>query len=106
MESFELAQRVIPGDLSLESLAFAYRTLGKPRDSALKYEEIITAHSLGTERQEYWILAHYELGKIYRDLGDTAKAKEYYEKFLNIWKDADPDIPVLVTAKAEYAKLH
>jgi serine/threonine protein kinase/tetratricopeptide (TPR) repeat protein len=105
IESFELAQRVIPGDLGLESLAFAYRILGKPRESALKYEEIVSGHSLGGEGQESWILAHYELGKLYRELGDTQKAKEYYEKFLNIWKDADVDIPALVAAKAEYAKL-
>ena len=107
IESFELAQRVTPGDIGLESLAFAYRTLGKPRDSALKYEQIVAADSpgLGSEKQEYWILAHYELGKIYRDLGDAPKAREYYEKFLKIWKDADADIPVLIAAKAEYAKL-
>jgi eukaryotic-like serine/threonine-protein kinase len=105
MESFELAQRVGPSDPGLESLAFSYRILGKPRESALKYEEIVAAFSLGTEKQEHWILAHYELAKIYRDLGDTQKAKEYYEQFLNIWKDADPDIPILVAAKTEYAKL-
>ncbi len=37
--------------------------------------------------------------------GDTAKAKTTYQDFLALWKDADPDIPVLKQAKAEYAKL-
>jgi hypothetical protein len=37
--------------------------------------------------------------------GDTVKAKAAYEDFLTLWKDADPDIPVLQQAKAEYAKL-
>jgi hypothetical protein len=37
--------------------------------------------------------------------GDTAKAKAAYQDFLTLWKDADPDIPVLIAAKAEYAKL-
>jgi eukaryotic-like serine/threonine-protein kinase len=37
--------------------------------------------------------------------GDTAKAKAAYQDFLALWKDADPDIPILVAAKAEYAKL-
>ena len=37
--------------------------------------------------------------------GDTAKAKETYQDFLTLWKDADPDIPILKQAKAEYAKL-
>jgi hypothetical protein len=38
--------------------------------------------------------------------GDTAKAKAAYQDFLTLWKDADPDIPVLMQAKAEYAKVH
>jgi len=37
--------------------------------------------------------------------GDTAKAKAAYKDFLNLWKDADPDIPILKQAKSEYAKL-
>jgi len=37
--------------------------------------------------------------------GDTAKARSAYEDFLTLWKDADPDIPILKQAKAEYAKL-
>ena len=37
--------------------------------------------------------------------GDTAKAKAAYKDFLTLWKDADPDIPVLKQAKAEYAKM-
>jgi tetratricopeptide (TPR) repeat protein len=105
IESFELANKTDPGLYGLESLAFGYRTLGKPRESALKYEEILPKFSLGGEGQESWILGHYELGKIYGELGDKQKAKEYYEKFLNIWKDADPDIPILIAAKSEYSKL-
>jgi eukaryotic-like serine/threonine-protein kinase len=37
--------------------------------------------------------------------GDTAKAKAAYQDFLTLWKDADPDIPILKQAKAEYAKV-
>jgi eukaryotic-like serine/threonine-protein kinase len=37
--------------------------------------------------------------------GDKAKAKAAYQDFLTLWKDADPDIPVLKQAKVEYAKL-
>jgi eukaryotic-like serine/threonine-protein kinase len=57
------------------------------------------------EATEYWILSHYELAKIYKEIGDMQKAKEYYAKFFNIWKDADPDIPILDQAKAEYSML-
>jgi hypothetical protein len=37
--------------------------------------------------------------------GDTGKAKAAYQDFLTLWKDADPDIPIFVGAKAENAKL-
>jgi hypothetical protein len=37
--------------------------------------------------------------------GDAAEARAAYNDFLTLWKDADPDIPVFIAAKAEYAKL-
>lgn len=37
--------------------------------------------------------------------GDILKAKAAYQDFLTLWKDADPDIPILKEAKAEYTKL-
>jgi len=50
-------------------------------------------------------LAHLQLGRAYALSGDTASAKAAYQDFLTLWKDADPDIPILHQAKAEYAKL-
>ena len=50
-------------------------------------------------------LAHLGLARAYALSGDTAKAKTAYQDFLALWKDADPDIPILKEAKAEYAKL-
>jgi len=50
-------------------------------------------------------LAHMQLGRAYALTGDTPKAKRAYQDFLALWKDADPDIPILKQAKAEYAKL-
>ena len=50
-------------------------------------------------------LAHLEIGRAYAMAGDTAKAKAAYQDFFTLWKDADPNIPVLKQAKAEYAKL-
>jgi eukaryotic-like serine/threonine-protein kinase len=50
-------------------------------------------------------LAHLQLGRACILAGDTAKARTTYQDFLALWKDADPDIPILITAKAEYAKL-
>ena len=50
-------------------------------------------------------LAHLQLARAYVLAGDSAKAKTYYKDFLSLWTDADPDVPVLKEAKAEYAKL-
>jgi eukaryotic-like serine/threonine-protein kinase len=50
-------------------------------------------------------LSHLQLGRAYAIAGDTSKAKAAYQDFLTLWKDADPDIPILKEAKAEYAKL-
>jgi serine/threonine protein kinase len=51
------------------------------------------------------VLAHLQLGRAYALQGDTTRAKAAYQAFLTLWEDADPDIPVLKQAKAEYAKL-
>ena len=50
-------------------------------------------------------LAHLGLARAYVLQGDTAKAKAAYQNFLTLWKNADPDIPVLQQAKAEYTKM-
>jgi eukaryotic-like serine/threonine-protein kinase len=50
-------------------------------------------------------LAHLGLARAYVQAGDTAKAHAAYNDFLTIWKDADPDIPILRDAKAEAASL-
>jgi predicted ATPase len=50
-------------------------------------------------------LAHLELARAYMLAGDKAKARTAYQDFLKLWKDADPDIPVLKEAKAEFMKL-
>jgi hypothetical protein len=50
-------------------------------------------------------LARLGLARAYAMEGNTAKACAAYQDFLAIWKDADPDVPILKEAKAEYAKL-
>jgi tetratricopeptide (TPR) repeat protein len=50
-------------------------------------------------------LSHLQLGRARALSGDTAGARTAYQDFFAIWKDADPDIPVLKEAKAEYAKI-
>jgi tetratricopeptide (TPR) repeat protein/predicted Ser/Thr protein kinase len=50
-------------------------------------------------------LAHLGLARAYALQGETAKAKAAYQDFLTLWKDADPDIPILIAAKSEYARM-
>src|ERR1700730_17598009 len=50
-------------------------------------------------------LAHLGLARSYILMGDTSKSRAAYNAFLTLWKDADPDIPILQQAHSEYAKL-
>jgi len=50
-------------------------------------------------------IAQLYLARAYAQQGDTARARSAYQDFLALWKDADPDIPLLKEAQAEYAKL-
>jgi serine/threonine protein kinase/tetratricopeptide (TPR) repeat protein len=50
-------------------------------------------------------LAHLGLARAYAMQSDTARARDGYQDFLALWKDADPDVPILLAAQAEYAKL-
>ena len=52
-----------------------------------------------------FVLDQLELGRLYQKQGDAAKARVAYQDFFAVWKDADPDLPLLHEAKAEYAKL-
>jgi eukaryotic-like serine/threonine-protein kinase len=51
-------------------------------------------------------IAHLQIGRAYAKAGDAAKAKAAYRDFFNLWKDADPDVPILKEAKTEYGNLH
>jgi hypothetical protein len=53
----------------------------------------------------YFPLARLGLARAYALQGDAAKARTSYQDFFALWKDADPDVPILKQAKAEYAKL-
>jgi serine/threonine protein kinase/tetratricopeptide (TPR) repeat protein len=82
----------------------AFLAAGRDREAAAEFQKILDHRGL------VWncttgALARLELGRAYAVTGDTAKAKVAYQDFLNLWKDADPDIPILKQAKAEYAKL-
>jgi hypothetical protein len=50
-------------------------------------------------------LAHLGLARAFVQMNDQAEARKNYEAFFSLWKDADPDVPALRQARAEYAQL-
>ncbi len=72
--------------------------------AAAEFQKILD-HPGVVRNEPIGALAHLELGRAYVLSGDTAKGKSAYKDFLTLWKDADPDIPILKEAKAEYSKL-
>ncbi len=72
--------------------------------AAAEYQKILDHRGIDPTSLLYAV-AHLGLARAYALQGDTAKARTAYQDFLTLWKDADPDIPVLKEAKAEYAKL-
>jgi tetratricopeptide (TPR) repeat protein len=82
----------------------AYLESGDGRSAAGEFQKLIDNPGMCWE----FItgpLARFQLGRAQRLMGDNASARRSYEEFLNIWKDADPDIPIYRQAKTEYAKL-
>jgi serine/threonine protein kinase/tetratricopeptide (TPR) repeat protein len=82
----------------------AYLAAHQGREAAAEFQKILD-HRGVVQNEPIGALAHLQLGRAYALQGDTAKARASYDDFLSLWKDADPDIPILKQAKAEYAKL-
>jgi hypothetical protein len=80
--------------------------------SAAEFEKILDhkgANWGSAWQHSYWgqfySLSYLGLARASALAGDTAKAGKTFQAFLALWKDADPDIPILIAAKSEYAKL-
>jgi eukaryotic-like serine/threonine-protein kinase len=84
--------------------AEAYLAVEQGAAAAAEFQKILD-HPGVVQNEPMGALAHLGLARSYALQNDTAKAKTAYQDFLTIWKDADPDIPILKRAKAEYAKL-
>jgi eukaryotic-like serine/threonine-protein kinase len=82
----------------------AYLKLRQATAAAAEFQKIIN-HPGVTVNDPTGALARLGLARAFAISGDTAKARIGYQDFLTLWKDADPDIPILKEARAEYAKL-
>jgi hypothetical protein len=82
----------------------AYLAEKQSAPAAREFQKILD-HAGVVGNQPIGALARLGLGRAYAQSGDTAKSKTAYQDFFALWKNADPDIPILKEAKAEYAKL-
>ncbi len=117
--AIELLQTAIPYELAVPGIDY-YFFFGGLYPAYVRGEAYLAAHQSAEAAAEFQkildhpgivlsdpisALAHLGLARAYDLQGDTAKAKAAYQDFLTLWKDADPDIPILRQAEAEYAKL-
>jgi len=101
-------QYLLSGDnhaLYIEPLALSYYMAGDLEKSQKEYGRITFLTSGRLYWGDIYAKAFYMLGKIYQQHSDTAKAIEHYEKFLDLWKDADPGIAEVEDAKKRLAGL-
>jgi tetratricopeptide (TPR) repeat protein len=83
----------------------AYLAAHRGTEAAAAFQKIID-HSGIVFNDPVGALAHLGLARAYVLQGDVVKARKKYQDFLSLWKAADPDIPVLRAARAEFAKLN
>ena len=91
--------------IARDILAKAYQQNGELDKSIAEYERLAKFDPEGVSRQLIHPKYHYGLAKLYEQKGWKGKAIEHYEKFLTLWKDADPGIPDVEDAKKRLAGL-
>jgi outer membrane protein assembly factor BamD (BamD/ComL family) len=82
----------------------AYLKAGRTNDAVQEFQKI-QAIKNSHAGSPFIFMAQLGVGRAHALAGDKAKARTAYQDFFALWKDADPDIPLLEEAKAEYAKL-
>jgi hypothetical protein len=119
-DSVERLHIAVPYELAANGLNFAHFYLGGLHSAYVRGAAFVAAHQYAEAAAEYQkildhrgivgadpigALAHAQLGKAFALSGDLARSKTAYRDFLTLWKDADPNMPILSEAQAEYAKL-
>jgi eukaryotic-like serine/threonine-protein kinase len=113
-QSIELLQIPAPYDLSISTFngciypaylrGQAYLATKRGPEAAAEFQKILDHRGI-VKFCETGALAHLGMARARLLIGDTVQARAAYKDFLTLWKDADPDIPILKEAKQEYAKL-
>jgi len=104
LESTATYERAYPGVPYLRGEA--YLAMGDGPAAALEFQKILDNPAvLPLWTLHFHSLAHLQIARAHVLAGDEAAARRAYQDFLALMKDADPDIPVVEQAKAEYDKL-
>ncbi len=113
-DSVERLQIALRYELAVNGLNFNHFYLGGLHSAYVRGEALVAAHRYAEAAAEFQkildhrglvgldpigALAHLQLGRAFVLAGDAAKAKTAYQDFLTLWKDADPDIPILMRPK-------
>ena len=118
-KAIQLLQAAVPYDLAVPGINFfgffgslypayvrglAYLTAREGNEAATEFQKILD-HGGIVFGDPIGALAHWQLGRAFALSGDKTNAKAAYKDFLNLWRGADPDLPLLKQVEAEYAKL-
>ena len=118
-KAIEMLQIAVPYDLGAPRSSFhgffgtlypvyvrgeAYLAAHQGAEAATEFQKILDHRGIVVS-DPIGALAHLQLGRAFALSGDKTKARTAYQDFLSLWKDADPDIPILKQAKTEYARL-
>jgi predicted Zn-dependent protease len=111
LQSAAQYERAYADVVYLRGLAYLHARQGA--EAAAEFQKILDhkaanwedTRGRGTNGGPYYPLSYAGLARAAALAGDTARARKAYQDFLALWKDADPDIPILKEARAEYAKL-
>ena len=117
--AIELLQTNVPHELAVPGIDYyfffgglypvyvrglAYLAAHQGAEAAAEFQKILDHRGIVVS-DPIGALAHLQLARAYAMAGDTAKAKAAYQDFLDLWKEADTDVPIYKEAKAEYARL-
>ncbi len=110
-KAVELLQPATPYELGWDARLLPVDTRGRAylkakqgREAAAEFQKLLDHRQIGVTAAIFSI-AHLQLGRARALSGDNAGARTAYQDFFALWKDADPDVPILKEAKAEYARL-
>jgi tetratricopeptide (TPR) repeat protein/tRNA A-37 threonylcarbamoyl transferase component Bud32 len=108
-KAIEALQPAIPYEREFWGVLFlrgqAYLKAGAGSEAAAQFQRMMDYKGGNWVNHPWQALAHLYLGRAWAMAGEKENSRRAYQDFLALWKDADPDIPILQQAKAEYSKL-